>query len=296
MQIQHLQIFVKLAENLSFTQTAMRMNISQSACSQIINSIESETGLTLFIRTNRSVRLTTEGKAFYEKIKPIINSYYKSITDAKAVEARGEKSLTIGYSGTPFEEANIPSIIRKFKREYPNINVFLEIHGHDGLKSRLSSNDIDVIWTMKDIINGQKNVKFTLLNKGYYVIAVPKGYPITLKKKYRYEDLNYSKIIFTDTQWLPPISINVQDDIRNVNPQLKVIYGNTAASECDMVRAGIALGLWTNFVHDSNDTSMTAVPLDNNVFPEYGLATLEKGCNDAAKIFVDWVKKQKIKF
>ena len=44
MNLEHLEVFVNLAETLNFSRTAVEMNLSQSAVSQIISSMENELG------------------------------------------------------------------------------------------------------------------------------------------------------------------------------------------------------------------------------------------------------------
>lgn len=296
MQIQHLAIFIKLAENLSFTQTALRMNISQSACSQTITSMEDELGFTLFLRTRKSVKLTPAGRAFYTDVKPIINSYYKAVNKARNTLSEDNQTLTIGYSGTPYENATLPKLIKKYSQKNPNLQIFLECHGHDDLKLRLSNGDIDLIWTMPDIVQGMQNIKFTTLNVGYYVIAVPNGYPIERKEKFNIKDLNGKKIIFIDTQWLPPISINIQKEIKRRNSNIHIEYANTIVAENSMVQAGLALGLWTNFVTNYNDKSMTTIPLETDAVPRYGVATRIQNETKTTKNFVKWLKNQEFQF
>ena len=47
MNLDHLEIFIDLAETLNFRKTAYRKNISQPAVSQAISSIENEIGVHL---------------------------------------------------------------------------------------------------------------------------------------------------------------------------------------------------------------------------------------------------------
>ena len=105
MNIEQLSIFINLAENLSFTQTALKLNISQSAVSQNISKLENQLGFKLFIRNRRTVNLTKSGKIFYINIKPLINIYYKAKQEAQHANDNDQTDLSIGYSGTPWEIA-----------------------------------------------------------------------------------------------------------------------------------------------------------------------------------------------
>lgn len=62
MNIKSLQLFIHLCESKSFAKTAATMHISPSALSRQIQKLEEETNQQLFVRDNRSVELTTQGK------------------------------------------------------------------------------------------------------------------------------------------------------------------------------------------------------------------------------------------
>lgn len=82
MNFEHLKVFVNLAETLNFSRTAIEMNLSQSAVSQIISSMENELNFFLFKRTRKEVHLTESGREFYHSIKPLLNVYDKSVQKA----------------------------------------------------------------------------------------------------------------------------------------------------------------------------------------------------------------------
>lgn len=296
MNIEQLTIFINLAENLSFTQTAMKLNLSQSAVSQNISRIESQLGVTLFVRNRRTVLLTEAGKSFYHNVKPVINIYYKARQQAQQVASNGKINLCIGYSGTPWETEELPKIINKYRIEHPKVKIFLGIYSHEDLKQRLSDGDLDIILTMPDIVRHMVNINFTNLTDGRYVISFPKAKKISNKNELEIADLNGQSIIFLDTQWLPSISINLQKEISSMNKNLDIIYANNITAESAMVQSGIALGLWCNFVTASNDQSIYTLPLRTGLKPQYGIASRKEDISKTAKDFITWLRKQKIEW
>lgn len=67
MDLHSLKYFLALAEELHFWNTASKMNITQSALSRNIQSLESELGIQLFDRNKRNVKLTAAGKFLKEE-------------------------------------------------------------------------------------------------------------------------------------------------------------------------------------------------------------------------------------
>ena len=65
MNTQQLESFIQVAENLNFARAAEVLNITQSAVSRQIHSLEEELGTKLFIRSTRTVALTPAGMSFW---------------------------------------------------------------------------------------------------------------------------------------------------------------------------------------------------------------------------------------
>src|SRR6267142_1496214 len=66
MELSQLRTFRMVAETLNFTRAAERLNITQSAVSHQIKSLEQELGEPLFIRAKRGVLLSEGGRAALE--------------------------------------------------------------------------------------------------------------------------------------------------------------------------------------------------------------------------------------
>ena len=69
MELRHLQSFVYVAKNLSFSVAAIRCCVTQSAISQHIKSLEDEMGCKLLIRTSHDITLTEYGEALLPRAK-----------------------------------------------------------------------------------------------------------------------------------------------------------------------------------------------------------------------------------
>ncbi len=68
MLLRQIRFFVSIVDENSFTQAAEKNFVSQSAISQAMNSLESELGIKLIERKNRSFKVTTAGEYFYRKL------------------------------------------------------------------------------------------------------------------------------------------------------------------------------------------------------------------------------------
>lgn len=66
-RIDALQIFVRVAEQGSFTRAALQLGLPKATASVAVRQLEAELGVRLLHRTTRSVRLTADGQAFYDR-------------------------------------------------------------------------------------------------------------------------------------------------------------------------------------------------------------------------------------
>lgn len=70
-----LRIFLTLAEQSSFTKTAIALDVSQPAVSQSIAELEKNLGVKLFDRQRGEVSLTPAGEVFRKYAEGILNQY-----------------------------------------------------------------------------------------------------------------------------------------------------------------------------------------------------------------------------
>lgn len=116
------RIFYVVAKNKHMTKASEELFISQPAISQSIKKLESQLGGTLFLRSNKGMELTEEGKMFYRYIKDaleIINNAEADFTSFKQLD-KGE--VKIGIS-TTLTKLILMDTIKKFHFEYPNIDI-----------------------------------------------------------------------------------------------------------------------------------------------------------------------------
>lgn len=70
--IDAMQIYVRVAELASFTQTADIMGLPKSSISAAVQQLESDLGTRLLHRTTRRVQMTQDGQVFYERCKDLL--------------------------------------------------------------------------------------------------------------------------------------------------------------------------------------------------------------------------------
>ncbi len=143
MELRHLRYFVAVAEELSFTAAARRLNISQPPLSQQIRDLEAELGTPLFERSSRRVELTAAGVGFLEHARAMLAEAEHAIEDARAVGAGRVGMVRIGCTGSVLL-GPLAGLIAAFTKANPGIAVRLREMGPLEQVASVQAGRIDV--------------------------------------------------------------------------------------------------------------------------------------------------------
>src|SRR6476469_1612249 len=122
MQLESLKVFCDLAETESFTKAAQINQVTQSAVSQQISSLERQFKSLLIERSKKKFRLTREGQVLYDHSKQIIQTYdllYSKLQEIKDIISGTIRVATIYSIGLH----DLPPYLKKFLKAYPTENV-----------------------------------------------------------------------------------------------------------------------------------------------------------------------------
>jgi DNA-binding transcriptional LysR family regulator len=124
MQILNLRVFCDLVETASFSASAERNGITQSAVSQQIKSLEDRYGVTFFERGRKNFSITPEGLVIYHAAQRILDIYNGIDGELRAVrdEVGGKLRLATVYSLGLHE---LPPIIKTYRQRFPQVEIVL---------------------------------------------------------------------------------------------------------------------------------------------------------------------------
>ena len=151
------RVFYVVAKNKHMTKASEELHISQPAISQSIKKLEDELGGALFLRSNKGMELTSEGKMFYEYVKgalELINNAENEFTSFKDL-SKGD--IKIGCS-TTLTKLILVDVLKEFHEEYPNINISITNDLTSNLISDLKLGKLDFV------IFNESNIKENNLN------------------------------------------------------------------------------------------------------------------------------------
>lgn len=123
--------FATVVRHGSFRAAARQLNLSPSAMSHAVSTLERRLGLPLLNRTTRSIALTPEGQALLEGLGPALARIGEAVETATAMSRGVAGSLRIAAPRSLSLSLVLP-LIRAFRSVHPE--VALELHADDSLQ------------------------------------------------------------------------------------------------------------------------------------------------------------------
>lgn len=122
--IKQLRAFMTLREHRNFTRAAQASHLSQSAFSELIQSLESEAGVRLFDRNTRRVDLSAEGEVFVASAQHLLQAF--EATETALRDRVSRRKGRVAVAALPSLAAGIlPGVLAGFREAYPGIDIEL---------------------------------------------------------------------------------------------------------------------------------------------------------------------------
>ena len=187
MDMQQVEAFLALADELHFGRAAERLVLSRPRVSRLIASLEREVGGTLFERTSRRVRLTPLGARFLGQLRPGYAHMQAALAEARAAASRASGTLRIGFTVTTGGEA-VTRLVTAFQAAQPGCQVILREISIGDPYGPLRRDEIDVLvnWLAvdePDLTAGP------VIDSRERALAVARHHPLASKATASAEDL-----------------------------------------------------------------------------------------------------------
>ncbi len=115
-----LPTFVAVAETLSFTAAANRLQHSPSAVSQSVRALEHRLGHPLFRRTTRSVSLTEQGEQLLQRVRPALKELSLALEIAGGAKPSGLLRLNVPRLAMPMV---LEPVLPVMRQRYPELAI-----------------------------------------------------------------------------------------------------------------------------------------------------------------------------
>lgn len=216
-QLKQLRAFCATAEHGSMSLAGEAIYQSQSAISLQIKALETSLEARLFDRHGPRIQLTHAGRTLHQLAQPLVDGL-QALPEQFLLSTRGQ--LESGNVEIAAGESTIiyllPEMIRRFKDQYPGININLHnVTGRDGMQM-LRDDKVDLaVGSMLDVPN---DIEYRNLFQFAPMLITAEDHPLAGKDSIGLEDIAQYGLI------LPPKRLSTWRLVDRVFQQAKVPY------------------------------------------------------------------------
>jgi len=143
---------VVLAEMRSFVRAAVQLNITQSALSRSIQSMETSTGVRLFDRDRSGVWPTAHGELFLERARSLVRQA-QGLDEMLSSLAGNDKGVVRVGLGPALASIVMPNLLTLMLNQHPEVRLFILVQSPTTLLSELIADRLDFILCAESLLD-----------------------------------------------------------------------------------------------------------------------------------------------
>jgi LysR family transcriptional regulator, benzoate and cis,cis-muconate-responsive activator of ben and cat genes len=194
MELRHLRYFIAVAEELSFSRAAERLNVSQPPLSRQIRDLESELNVKLLERNRQEVKLTGVGRALLARARELVRDAELLQTRAQTMEADAYEELQLGYAPAP-TAAIIAGILSRYHELVPRASVTLHDLSLSEILTGLKKKKLHAGLTLRPRPGEMRGLAFEPLRRHSVGIICAKSCPLARFSEIRPSAVPMDKLV-----------------------------------------------------------------------------------------------------
>lgn len=143
LSLHQLQVFVTVAQRLSFSRAAEDLLLTQPAVSMQIKAVERAVGLPLFDHAGKRIQLTEAGKELYERSGQVLG-LMDDMAQAMADLRKGKRGRLRVIATTTVGIYVVPNLMGRYHHRHPEVELRLEVANWERTCERLFARQADV--------------------------------------------------------------------------------------------------------------------------------------------------------
>jgi len=285
MTFTQLEIFALIAELKSFTATAEKLGISQSAVSHALKSLEQQWGINLISRSQSDIELTTTGQQLLTHVKELLSISDTLEKEVAAIHGLNEGTLRIGSFGASSSIYLLPEILETFRQRYPKIEIYIDEGEDKEVAQWLLERRIEVGFL---IMPDERFDTFPLI-EDRFVALIPNQFPLAQQLYIDPAQLENCPFIMTMAGSRYQVELILKNF--NVKPDIK-FYVSQILSIVSMVHNQLGVSIVSDMVITKELLSLypnvVKRPFKPNLKRSIGLAVKnKKHMSPAVKAFIE---------
>ncbi|WP_316802942.1 LysR family transcriptional regulator [Pedobacter nototheniae] len=190
-----LEVFYRVAKELSFTRAANQLFITQPAVTKHIKELEEQYKNKLFERNGNRIKLTDAGKVLYKQAENLFAIYRNIEFEMLALVKQQTGLLRLGASSTIAQYVIVP-LIADFKNHFEQTRILLINGNTQQIEQAILDKDIDIAIVEGHVKNQQ--ISYTEFIKDEIVLVCSKAHPFSEKTEIKPEALLNQRFVLRE--------------------------------------------------------------------------------------------------
>lgn len=292
MHIETLKMFCDLADSRSFSKTAEKHLLSQSAVSQQLAQLELLHKCQLITRKKRPIELTAAGQAFYKAAKDILDRYDQLKSELNALRTGVEVRINVAAIFS-IGMHSLPGYMKKFMIRYPNVHVQLDYLSADKIYELVLNGEVDI--GIVAVPKKDRRLEVYDFEDEHLVLVCSPKHPLADESEADIHQLQFERFIAFDKEvptrtWIDGLLSRYSTAVRPV-----MEFDNTETIKRAVeINAGVSILPENTIIQEVAAGTLKAVPLSNERFVRPTGIILRKGrtLSQAARYLVQILRKQ----
>ena len=234
--------FDVVANCSTITEASKKLNISQPAVTKAIKNLESQLNGSLFVRSKNGIKLTENGKKFYNYIKPALMQMAEAEKLFNNISKIDTGEIRIGTSNTILKYY-LMKYLKIYSVNFPKINISIEESYTPNLINMVKNGNIDIaIIYANESDSKLDGLKIYNLKKLHYCLIGNEKYKKYYNKKISFSDIKNESLILNSINPIQTSLLNSSDDTKFLKYNAHI---NLASHSLvyEFVKEGFGLGV-----------------------------------------------------
>ena len=299
MDLRHLKYFHAIAEELSFSRAARRLHIVQPALSRALKELETELGVELVARTQRSVALTAAGKVLLDETSVLFERLEAAIRRTRRAASGQEGELRLGYIGPP-TQLFLGRLLREYALRCPQVTVHLEERTPERVWEMVAKGRLDVGLTRPVLAHEALPMNSRPLRHERLCAAVPRGHTWFGRKSLPWRALAGQPLIVLARREGAGLHDEILAGCRRVGIAPRLLHTPSLISTVlRYVEAGAGIGIITESIGEAEaSAAWSSIPLTPHATVPLVMVWKEETADPPVNAFTallqEWVKVGKL--
>jgi len=292
MHVETLKIFCDISDLQSFSKTAEKHLLSQSAVSQQLAQLELTFKCQLLDRKKRPVELTKAGQMLYQACKDILDRYEQLKSELSALKSSAGDRINVAAIFS-IGMHTLPNYVKRFMVSYPNVNVHIEYFSADRIYELVLGGDIDI--GLVAVPKRDKRLEvYDFENEPLVLVCSPK-HPFSHESQIDIHRLQFERFIAFEKS--VPTRVWIDNILQRYNIVVQPVmeFDNIeTVKRAVEINSGISILPQTAILQEVSSGTIKSMPFSNENFVRPTGIIIRKGkiLGQAGRYFIELLRKK----